>query len=33
MLKTIERIFMLPTLDAVAGVNDLSDMFEPGILP
>lgn len=33
MLKTIERIFKLPVLDAVADANDLSDMFEPGILP
>ena len=33
MLKTIERIFGLPVLDAVKEATDLADMFEPGILP
>lgn len=33
LLRTIERIFELPLLDAVKDANDLSDMFEPGMLP
>ena len=33
VLKTIDRIFGLPVLDAVRDVPDLSDIFEPGILP
>lgn len=33
VLKTIERIFGLPVLDAVRNAQDLGDMFEPGILP
>ena len=33
MLRTIERIFGLPALDAVKGATDFSDMFEPGALP
>lgn len=33
LLKTIERIFGLPVLDAVRDATDLADMFEPGVLP
>lgn len=33
VLRTIERILGLPTLAAVADAPDLSDMFEPGVLP
>jgi hypothetical protein len=33
VLHTVERIFGLPILDAVKGSTDLSDMFEPGVLP
>ena len=32
-LRTIERIFGLPVLDAVKHAVDLSDMFDPGVLP
>ena len=33
VLRTVERIFGLPILDAVKGSTDLADMFEPGFLP
>lgn len=33
VLKTVERIFGLPVLPAVSDATDLSDMFEPGVLP
>lgn len=33
VLRTVERIFGLPLLDAVKGSTDLADMFEPGVLP
>lgn len=33
VLRTVERIFGLPILDAVKGSPDLADMFEPGVLP
>ena len=33
LVKTILRIFRLPVLDAVKTANDLSDMFEAGVLP
>lgn len=33
VVKTVERIFGLPTLPAVKDANDLEDMFEPGVLP
>lgn len=33
VLRTVERIFRLPPLDAVKDSNDLSDLFEPGTLP
>ena len=33
VVKTIERIFGLPVLDAVKSASDLADMFEPGVLP
>lgn len=33
VVKTIGRIFGLPVLGAVKGATDLSDMFEPGVLP
>jgi hypothetical protein len=33
VLRTVERIFALPLLDAVRDASDLSDMFEPGVLP
>ena len=33
VLRTVERIFGLPILDAVKGNTDLADMFEPGVLP
>ena len=33
LVKTIERIFGLPTLSSVAMANDLSDLFMPGALP
>lgn len=33
VLKTVERILGLPVLASVTDVNDLSDMFKPGVLP
>lgn len=33
VLRTVERIFGLPVLPAVSDATDLSDMFEPGVLP
>lgn len=33
LLRTIERIFGLPVLDAVKDANDFEGMFEPGTLP
>ena len=33
VLRTIERIFGLPVLDAVKEAPDLADLFEPGVLP
>lgn len=33
VLRTVERIFNLPPLDAVRDENDLADLFEPGVLP
>lgn len=33
LVKTIGRIFRLPELDSVKRANDLSDLFEPGVLP
>ena len=33
IIKTVERIFSLPVLPAVADANDLSDFFEAGALP
>ena len=33
IIKTVERAFSLPVLDAVKNVSDLSDLFEPGALP
>jgi phospholipase C len=31
--KSVERIFNLPVLPSVAGKNDLSDLFRPGLFP
>lgn len=33
IVRTVERIFGLPVLPAVKDVNDLGDLFEPGVLP
>ncbi|HVV52914.1 MAG TPA: alkaline phosphatase family protein [Polyangia bacterium] len=33
LVKTVERIFGLPVLPAVAGANDFGDMFQPGTYP
>ena len=33
IIKTVERIFGLPVLEAVKDANDFADMFKPGILP
>ena len=33
LVKTIGRIFGLPELARVKGANDMSDLFEPGVLP
>lgn len=33
IIKTVERIFGLPTLESVKSANDLADLFAPGTLP
>lgn len=33
LVKTVERIFALPTLPTVSAVNDFSDFFEPAVMP
>jgi phosphatidylinositol-3-phosphatase len=33
LVKTVERIFGLPMLSAVAGANDLGDLFQAGVYP
>jgi hypothetical protein len=33
LTRSIERIFGLPALNAVAGVNDFGDLFEAGLFP